>query len=95
MATALDRIRSLRTAIDDVLDTMDLNMNVEECDHCGLIKKLSLDDFNAQKELAAMREKTTRYIDKIEAGEWHGRDKVGNFDPETAGTVRRGRRWRG
>lgn len=93
--TALDRLVLLRASVDEVLDTMDLNMNVEECDHCGMIKKLSIDDFSAHKELAAVREKLTRYIDKIRAGEWLGRDTVGNFDPATAGTIRRGRKWRG
>lgn len=93
--TALERLYALRSSIDAVLDTMDLNMNVEECAHCGMIKKLSIDDFNAHKELAAMREKATRYIDKMKTGDWLGRDTVGNFDPTTAGTIRRGRKWRG
>ncbi len=95
MTTPIERLILLRASIDEVLDTMDLNMNVEECQHCHMIKKLSIDDFNAHKELAAMRERATRYIDKLKTGDWLGRDTLGNFDPATAGTIRRGRKWRG
>lgn len=82
---ALDKVSD---ALDDLLSVMDFNTNVTTCHCCGMIKKLSIDDFNTQKSLEAVQEKITSMRYKMSTGKWHGRDTEGRRD-QTSGTIRR------
>lgn len=82
---ALDKVND---AMDDLLRVMDFNTNVTTCRCCGMIKKLSIDDFNAQKSLEAVQEKITNIRYKMSTGRWHGRNAEGHRD-QTSGTIRR------
>ena len=91
MTDELTPVQALNKAIDamhDLLSVMDFNTNVTTCRCCGMIKKLSIDDFNNQKSLEAVTDKLQNMRDRMVNGNWHGRDRDGHRD-HTAGTIRR------
>ena len=82
---ALDNVLNAMSALIHVLD---FNTNVSTCHCCGMIKKLSIDDFNTHKSLEAVQEKFSNMRYKMSSGSWHGRDTDGRRD-HTSGTIRR------
>jgi threonine synthase len=80
-----EKMKQAIALLDELADDMDVRAHV--CEHCGLLVRENLDDFQAKQAFEAASNRVVRMYDKLITGAWAGRQLMPVVD---ASAVREG-----